>query len=208
MKQSVKAIQPSDAVLIEGIQQGNNKAMEKLMKRYGTAAQLFLHRRLHNTQRERDILQEAWIKAWSEIMLFRYTDEKYFWYWFKAILQSELVKNVRVENHFVHDDVVLENHPLVQSENDAIMKLEFEEEVDIMTADMQEPMRTIMRKRLKDGSLYREIAEDLGISISDVGVSFLRGKKKIEKKFLLSSAGRWIKKLFTRRRRKKNQEGV
>jgi RNA polymerase sigma-70 factor, ECF subfamily len=200
----VKAMQPSDAVLVEEIQKGNNKAMETLMKRYATAAQLFLHRRFKNTQRERDILQESWIKAWSEIMLYRYKDNQFFWTWFRAILQSELVKNVRIEKHFVHDDEVLEHHRLLQSENDAVMKLEFEEEVDAMTQDMNEPMRSILRMRLKDGSLYKEIAEKLGISISDVGVSFLRGKKKIEKRFLLSSGGKWIKKLFTRRRRKKS----
>jgi RNA polymerase sigma-70 factor (ECF subfamily) len=191
MKQGSQLI---DAELIRQAREGNNKAYDVLMLRYAQRVSDFMRRRVNDKKLEEDLVQDSWMTALTEIREGRYNEQDTFWTWFRHILNNKIIDHARRDKLFIHHaEGIVQNYKARYTRNAADEDIEFNELVDTITQEMHEPMRSVTRMRLKDGSLYREIAAALHITIDAVGVSWCRAKKVLEKRLHLHEMRRSFK---------------
>ncbi|MDA3879773.1 MAG: RNA polymerase sigma factor [Prolixibacteraceae bacterium] len=165
--------------LIEASKKGDNKARRQLYELYARAMFNICCRMTNNREDAEDILQEAFIQAFSKLDTFRY--ESTFGAWLKRIvinncinaLQKRKVDLMLTDNlHFYgersDDNFDEKNLPLTTS--------------DIRSAMEQLPDggRIVFSLYLLEGYDHVEISQILGITESTSKSQYMRAKRKIQ----------------------------
>jgi RNA polymerase sigma factor (sigma-70 family) len=163
--------------LVARCKQGNKAAYYELYKLYSKAMYNVAFRIVNNVDEANDILQEAFLDAFTRIKDFR--QETTFGAWVKQIVIHRSISFLRKrKTEFVDLDEtnvedLAEQEP---DEDETEYKIERIKEAMLLLPDAS---RIIISLFLLEGYDHEEIGQVLGISINSSRTQFLRAKKKL-----------------------------
>jgi len=181
----VQADQKLEAVFIDKhyqlvleCKQGSKKACYELYKLYSKAMLNVAFRIVGNIAEAEDVLQEAFVDAFSKLKDFR--QDTTFGLWLKQIVVNRSINLLRKRRLELVD---LEEGQL---ENIAEDEVEDEEEIQFQAARIKEAMkelpegyRLVISLYLLEGYDHEEIGQILNISENTSRTQFLRAKRKL-----------------------------
>jgi len=164
--------------LVVECKQGSKKACYELYKLYSKAMLNVAFRIVGNIAEAEDVLQEAFVDAFSKLKDFR--QDTTFGLWLKQIVVNRSINLLRKRKL---DLVDLEGE---QIENIAGEEVEDEEETQYQAARVKEAMkdlpegyRLVISLYLLEGYDHEEIGQILNISENTSRTQFLRAKRKL-----------------------------
>ncbi len=171
------AANENEIQLIRLCKRGNTKAQFELYKLYSKAMFNIAVRMTNDVELAEDILQDAFIKAFSDIE--RLNDERAFGGWLKRIVINRCIDVMRKERFFINNmETVSEQHSEIKDE----IAEDFEPEmVHSFIKKLPEGARQILILKALEGYKHAEISEQLGISESTVKTQFFRAKQLLGK---------------------------
>lgn len=175
------AVNISDKELLELCGSGNNSGYSVLYQRYSKAAFNSIFRLVNDREEAEDILQEVFVKAFSEIKSLKNTDS--FGGWVKRIAINHALNFLRKKKIYfaeIEDDKMLDTN---DDELEEKLDLEFRiEELQNVIAELPLQIRTIVNLFLFENMPQEEIAKELNIPPGTVRSYYHRAKKKIFEK--------------------------
>lgn len=162
--------------LIEASKRGDNRARRQLYELYARAMFNICYRMMNNREDAEDILQEAFIQAFSKLDSFRY--DSTFGAWLKRIVINTCINaiNKRKVDLLLTDDMYYFGNKGEEKEAD----------LPLTTADIQKAMeqlpeggRIVFSLYLLEGYDHVEIAQILGITESTSKSQYMRAKRKV-----------------------------
>ncbi len=164
--------------LVLECKQGSKKACYELYKLYSKAMLNVAFRIVGNIAEAEDVLQEAFVDAFSKLKDFR--QDTTFGLWLKQIVVNRSINLLRKRRLELVD---LEEGQL---ENIADDEIEDEEEIQFQAARIKEAMkelpegyRLVISLYLLEGYDHEEIGQILNISENTSRTQFLRAKRKL-----------------------------
>ena len=169
--------QQNELGLIRQCKKGNTMAQYQLYRMYVKAMFNIAVRMTGEKEKAEDVLQEAFLKAFSEIENLK--NEKAFGGWLKRIVINRCIDVMRKEKYVLQDMETL-------SEQHHEIAVEIDEQVDPEMVHQQikklpEGARQILVMRALEEYKHAEIGEQLGISESTVKTQFFRAKQLLGK---------------------------
>mgnify|MGYP003816248033 CR=1 FL=1 len=162
--------------LIEASKKGDNRARRQLYELYARAMFNICYRMMNNREDAEDILQEAFVQAFTKLESFRY--ESTFGAWLKRIVINTCINaiNKRKVDLLLTEDMYY--YKDVMDEDEAELPLTVQ---DIQKALelLPEGGRIVFSLYLLEGYDHLEIAEILGITESTSKSQFMRAKRKV-----------------------------
>ncbi len=159
--------------LIKKLQRGDMSAAKVLYDNYSKAMYNTLVRLTGNSEEAKDLLQDAFIKAFNNIDSFR--GESTFGAWLKRIVINTGLMYLRSKKMEFQEI----NEALIEQANERD-----EDTVQIDPAIIHEEIkqlpsgsRAVLSLYLLEGFTHKEIAEELGITESTSKTQYMRGKK-------------------------------
>lgn len=166
--------------LVERCKRGDQKAQYEVYKLYSKAMYNICFRFLKHEGEAEDVLQDAFVDAFTKIGSFR--QESSFGLWLKQIVVNKAINQLRARRlDFVDLDegrVV----PAEESQDGIVTEDEMNFEVQrVLKAIMDLPTgyRAVLSLYLLEGYDHEEISEVLDISESTSRTQYMRGKKKL-----------------------------
>jgi RNA polymerase sigma-70 factor, ECF subfamily len=181
----------SDALLVERVKRGDNRAFEMLVVKYQRRIERLIGRMVRDPHHVQDIAQETFIRAYRAMPNFRGDSAFYTWLYRiavntakKALVEmrkdpvigeSELYSGEDGEEPYRHDaalsdgetpDAVLASKEIAQAVNDAVEAL-------------SEDLRQAVTLREIEGLSYEEIAEAMNCPIGTVRSRIFRAREAI-----------------------------
>jgi len=165
-----------NSALVEACKNGDRKAQYKL---YSKAMLSTCMRFIKQQEEAEDVLQEAFVDAFTKIASFRM--EASFGLWLKQIvvnksinyLRSKKLDLVDIDDHMHH----LEQKAEVQmDENENALKIE---KINAALPLLPDGYKTVLVMYLFEGYDHEEIATFLGISESTSRTQYMRAKQKL-----------------------------
>ena len=180
------AYKDTHAALVHACRQGSRTAQFDLYNLYGKAMYNVALRILVYEEEAEDVIQEAFLDAFTRIADFR--QETTFGLWLKQIVINKSINYLRKRKmEFV--DAPIENIP----EEEVMDADEQEYQVAQVKRAMQElpdGYRVVVTLYLLEGYDHEEIAHALQIKESTSRTQYLRGKKKLQEILTLRGVGR------------------
>jgi DNA-directed RNA polymerase specialized sigma24 family protein len=107
----------NDVQLIEKFQQDNNRAFDVLMIRYTAHVKKCIRAKVHDSDQQKDVFQDTWLKVYTELKNNRYEENGQFENWLITIAHHHAIQFIRDEVHFIHGDDAIADEPFsVQEE--------------------------------------------------------------------------------------------
>ncbi|MDA3817314.1 MAG: RNA polymerase sigma factor [Prolixibacteraceae bacterium] len=164
--------------LIEASKKGDNKARRQLYELYARAMFNICCRMMNNREDAEDILQEAFIQAFSKLDSFRY--ESTFGAWLKRIVINTCIN--AIQKRKVELQLTDDMHFYGDRYDDTYE----ENELPLTTAHVQQAMeqlpeggRIVFSLYLLEGYDHVEISQILDISESTSKSQYMRAKRKV-----------------------------
>lgn len=163
--------------LIEASKKGDNKARYQLYELYARAMFNICNRMMNNREDAEDVLQEAFVQAFTKLESFRY--DSTFGAWLKRIVINTCINaiNKRKIDLLLTDDMYYYGDRTDEEE---------EQELPLTTKDIQMAMeqlpeggRIVFSLYLLEGYDHIEIAQILGITESTSKSQYMRAKRKV-----------------------------
>lgn len=159
--------------LVRLCKKGDAKAQYKLYKLYCKGMYNVAVRITNNSGLAEDIIQDAFIKAFSEIHKLK--DEKAFGGWLKRIVINRCIDVIRKEKMLFSDMEALQNQHLeIAEEVDSSVDPEL---VHYLIKKLPDGAREILVLKALEGYKHAEIGAKLGISESTAKTQFYRAKQ-------------------------------
>lgn len=173
----------TDEEIAGRVQKGDPESFGLIMQRYSPKLLRYAGKFLFNNDDGQDLVQDVFIKAYTNIKSF--DPDKKFSPWIYRIAHNEFInalkKKSRSKLFFVDLDVLLP-HPIAAKNTDAdIRSDELKETLEKCLDKLKPKYREIMVLYFFEEMNYKEIAEILRIPVSTVGVRLQRGKKSLQK---------------------------
>lgn len=163
--------------LIRLCKEGNVKAQYRLYKKYSGAMFNIAVRMTGESALAEDILQDAFVKAFSE--LHKLNDENAFGGWLKRIVINRCIDIMRKEKHvFTNMETLTGKHYEIAVEVEENANPDM---VHHCIKKLPEGARQILVLHALEGYKNAEIAEQLGISESTAKTQFFRAKQLLGK---------------------------
>jgi len=185
------AIPAEMADLVAAAREGDRGAFDEIVRRTYVDTYTLAVRLTASEEDARDVVQDAYLRAWKGIRRFRGDAQFSTWMYRITANTAATVSSKRRRQRTVHIDEVADPveteialHPELATENSELMAQ--------LSAALQElPPRLRALVVLKDvyGLSHEEIAEELGISVTAAKVRLHRGRKRM-RDLLYEEAGR------------------
>lgn len=164
---------------MEACKRGDRKAQYQLYKLYAKAMLNTCMRFVKQQDEAEDVLQEAFVDAFTKIDSFRM--EASFGLWLKQIVVNKSINHLRskkldlvdIEDHKHH---IVEESDFFYEDEDREFKIE---SINLAMPLLPDGYRTVLSMYLFEGYDHEEIAEFLGISESTSRTQYMRAKKKL-----------------------------
>lgn len=171
----------SDKELLELCASGNNSGYSVLYQRYSKTVFNSAFRLVNDREDAEDILQEVFVKAFSEIKSLKNMDS--FGGWIKKITINHSLTFLRKKKIYFREIEDDKTYDVKDDELEEKLALEFRiEELQNVIAELPLPTRTIINLFLFEDMTKEEIAKDLNIPAGTVRSYYHRAKKKIFEK--------------------------
>lgn len=189
---------PDDA-LMRRCGQGDMAALEALLARHQDAAYRHCWRVFRNHHTAEDVVQEFFVKLFRHAA--RYEPQGHFTTWFYRVLSNQCLDVLRKRRRrsavegLQLDPQACEGTALEPQDGDEgaearLQRAEQRDRVHAALAGLPVEVRRAVELRELDGLRYREVAEVLGLSLNEVKVLLVRGRKLLARALGASEEGR------------------
>ncbi len=164
--------------LVVGCKEGDRNAHRELYRLYSKAMYNVAMRILNHSEEAEDVLQEAFLDAFSKIKDFR--QETTFGLWIKQMVIHRSINYLRKRKAIFEDIDDIDIETIV--EEDVIDKDEMIFKVDMVKQAIQllpEGYRVVISLYLLEGYDHEEISQILNITTNTSRTQFLRAKRKL-----------------------------
>jgi RNA polymerase sigma-70 factor (ECF subfamily) len=162
----------TDEKLVELFVEGCNEAFEEILSRYKNRLYRYIFQLTNNRDLTEDIFQDTFIKVIMSLKQRRYIENGTFFTWICKIAHNLVIDYFRreaKENTFsndecqtLYDSVVLEEKCI----QDTIIEEDICREIAFWVDALPEPQRAVIQMRFYQDLSFKEIAEELDISIN------------------------------------------
>lgn len=162
--------------LIEASKKGDNRARRQLYELYARAMFNICCRMMKNREDAEDILQEAFVQAFTKLDSFRY--ESTFGAWMKRIVVNTCINaiNRKKVDLLLTEDMYHYKHIMEDEEEELPLTVK---DVHKAMEELPEGGRIVFSLYLLEGYDHLEIAEILGITESTSKSQFMRAKRRV-----------------------------
>lgn len=162
--------------LIEASKRGDNPARRQLYELYARAMFNICYRMMNSREDAEDVLQDAFVQAFTKLDTFRY--ESTFGAWLKRIVINTCINtiNKRKVDLLLTDDMYYFSNRSEEEEPELPLTVK---DVERAMEQLPEGGRLIFSLYLLEGYDHVEIAEILGITESTSKSQFMRAKRKV-----------------------------
>lgn len=161
-----------DSRLVESYIQGNEQALEVLIKKHQVRIFNFIYSKVHNREVANDIFQDVFIKVINTLKSGNYTEEGKFLPWILRIAHNLVIdyfrKSKRIPAFTSSDDfdiflVVKDEGLNIESQ---IIKNQIDADVIKLLKELPEDQKEVLTMRIFQDMSFKEIAENTGVSIN------------------------------------------
>jgi RNA polymerase sigma-70 factor (ECF subfamily) len=182
---------PDLATLVTAAQEGDRHAFDEIVRRTYVDTYTLAVRLTASEEDARDVVQEAYLRAWKGLRKFRGDAQFSTWmYRITANSAATLTSKRRRQRTVQIDDVAdpieteVALHPELATENVELMA-----ELSAALDELPTRLRTVVILKDVYGLSHEAIAEELGISVTAAKVRLHRGRKRM-RDLLYEEAGR------------------
>lgn len=180
--------QEADQLLVQRVQQGDDKAFDLLVRRYQRKIIAVISRYVSDWSEAEDVAQDAFIRAYRALPAFRGDSAFYTWMYKIAIntAKNHLVAQKRrpPASDIAADDAVYFDHVARMSDNATpereLLRQEIEQTVFAAVQELPEELREAITLREVDGLSYEEIATRMDCPIGTVRSRIFRAREAID----------------------------
>ncbi len=169
-------ITATDTQLIKDYQNGNEAALEKLLKKHQRDIFTFIFYKIGDEDLANDIFQDTFMKVIVLLKEGRYNDEGKFPVWVKRIAHNLVIDHFRAKaKHVKISETTYENEefsifdiikePAANIE-DLMIDAQIKEDLHRMISRLPENQQEVLELRFFRGLSFKEIAEQTGASIN------------------------------------------
>ncbi len=180
----------TDQQLVDRVLDGNKNAFNYLVVRYQHRVLALVGRFVHDPQEAEDVSQEAFIKAYRALSLFRGDSAFYTWLYRIAV---NTAKNYLVSRNRrpPASDVDFEEAETsdagsllreIESPEGTLATEKLKEAIDIAIAELPEDLRTAFTLREFSGLSYEDITDIMDCPVGTVRSRIFRAREAIDKK--------------------------
>ena len=161
-----------DAALVQDYVNGNERALEMLIKRHKLRIYNFIYSKVFDRDTAEDIFQETFIKVIKTLKRGMYNEEGKFLPWVMRIAHNLVIDFFRKNNRIPTFDnsEEFDIFQLISDGNPTTEKVMIEEQVveDLQNLIVQLPddQKDVLNMRLYKDMSFKEIAESTGVSIN------------------------------------------
>ncbi|MFH0936184.1 MAG: RNA polymerase sigma factor [Candidatus Woesearchaeota archaeon] len=187
----------SDEQIIEGCKKCNKKAQKNLYNKYALPLLYICLRYTHSRSEAEDILQEGFIKIFSNIR--QYSEKGSFEGWLKRIMINTAITNYKQnkkehchknideinETHIINNENYEDNEIDIDATNikTTISNANFlKDDILIIINQLPDRYRIVFNLFVMENYSYKEIADILKINTNTLKSQLLRARKIIQKK--------------------------
>jgi RNA polymerase sigma-70 factor (ECF subfamily) len=179
--------------LIQGCQQGNQKAQLQVYKLYSEAMYFVACRYVKDEEEAKDIMQEGFLKAFQNIH--KNIEPKAFGSWLKRIIINQCLDRLRKKTI---ETVSLENHPVEPVTDDENWNIDggiTREQVEKALEELPDKYQWVLKLYLMEGYDHTEISEILNITVKTSRTQLRRGKLLLQEQLKSKKDGTRSKKI-------------
>ncbi len=175
----------SDEEIVRQVQSGNTDMFGVLVLRYEAKMMRYARRFLFDYHDSEDVVQNVFIKAFTNINSFDIS--KSFSPWIYRVAHNEFISTIRkkkLEAVPFFDPDTLFPHPVAEDATDSfVLEKEQRELIEKNLNQIEAKYREPIILYYFEGFDYKTIADILHIPVSTVGVRLRRGREKLKKIF-------------------------
>ena len=176
--------------LIEQCRKGNRKAQFKLYKLYYKAMYNTSLRIVNNRFEAEDVMQEAFLKAFT--MIDRFKGEVSFGAWLKKIVINQSLDSLKKKKIKEEPLKLNDNEPIFETDEEDTLNSEIKlREIKNEIQNLPEGYRIVLSLYLLEGYDHNEISQILGISASASRSQYSRAKNKLLSNLKKNSYGKY-----------------
>jgi len=169
---------------------GDNEAFEKLISSKKDIISYQIRRNKDCRDEAEDISQKVVIQVFQRISSLKYPAA--FNSWLSTIVERECIRHIKSKDQLIS----IEDHPGIdglirETDKDFIPDanvelLEQSKEIKTALKKLPEKSRDMLVLYYNDGMCYKDIAEQMGVSVGTVSANLFRAKKRLRKEIRLS----------------------
>tara|TARA_B110000503_G_scaffold127718_1_gene197777 strand:- start:12542 stop:13132 length:591 start_codon:yes stop_codon:yes gene_type:complete len=187
-----KKAEATDYELVVRVQKGDKRAFDLLVLKYQYKVHSIIARFIRDSDEVKDVVQEAFIKAYRALPNFRGDSQFYTWLYRIAV---NTAKNYLVarSRRPPSSDVDLDDAEFysgseqlkdVSSPENELFRDQLESAINGAIAELPEDLRTAVTLREYDGLSYEEIAQIMECPVGTVRSRIFRGREAIDARVL------------------------
>ncbi len=178
----MEAISSSDEDIVREVQTGTTDAFGVLVERYEDKMKRYARRFLFGYEEAEDLVQEVFLKAYTNIYSFDSTRK--FSSWLYRIAHNEFINAIKKKGRepvpFFDPDSLFP-HPIASEQTDGeITKKETTEQLESCLDKIDAKYREILVLFYFEDMNYQQIADILQLPVATVGVRLKRGREKMK----------------------------
>lgn len=187
-----KKTEPTDQQLVARVQKGDKRAFDLLVLKYQYKVHSIVARFIRDSDEVRDVVQEAYIKAYRALPRFRGDSQFYTWLYRIAV---NTAKNYLVarSRRPPSSDVDLDDAEFYSgseqlkdtgSPENQLFRDELEEVIKQAIIELPEDLRTAVTLREYEGLSYEDIAAVMNCPVGTIRSRIFRGRESIDVRVL------------------------
>jgi RNA polymerase sigma-70 factor, ECF subfamily len=187
-----KKTEPTDQQLVARVQKGDKRAFDLLVLKYQYKVHSIVARFIRDSDEVRDVVQEAFIKAYRALPRFRGDSQFYTWLYRIAV---NTAKNYLVarSRRPPSSDVDLDDAEFYSgseqlkdtgSPENQLFRDELEEVIKQAIIELPEDLRTAVTLREYEGLSYEDIAAVMNCPVGTIRSRIFRGRESIDVRVL------------------------
>lgn len=174
----------TDEEIVKLVQKGDNESFGILIERYEAKMLRYAHKFLFNKENAEDLVQEIFIKSYTNIESFNL--EMKFSSWLYRIAHNCFINEIKKKSrepyfYYIDADLLLPKLFTKDRADTEILDNELKEIVDSCIDKISSKYREIIILFFYEELSYKEISDILHIPVSVVGIRLNRAKKAMKK---------------------------
>jgi RNA polymerase sigma-70 factor (ECF subfamily) len=173
--------EPSDEMIATAVQNGDADAFGFLITRFEAKLKRYARRFLSANHEIEDLVQDVFIKAYTNIQSF--DPKRRFSPWIYRIAHNTFVNELRRKERgltFFDADLLLPHLAAKETADEAALEAEFVTEVEALVGELSPKYREVIVLHYFENLSYQEISDVMHIPLTTVGVRMTRARSKLK----------------------------